>query len=220
MSLLVVVLALWLVVGCASPEQKEKGAGPTAGEFVGEIPEADAFLALVAEGPQEGGDTRGIRAYLCDGKTFDVNEWFQGSASGDELGLFSEKGAQLEGRLSPQCATGAVTLPDGARLDFEAHPATGITGYYPVSVTSDGRVSGTTWGGAQVEGSISGGGEISGTITSADGGEPSIFEEVVPSAPLTEGEHRWIVLAEDEGFRIKGKKQGPEAEFIDREDDL
>jgi hypothetical protein len=81
-------------------------------------------------------------------------------------------------------------------------------------------VSGTSWGGAQVEGRISDGGEISGTLTPADGEEPGVFEEVVPSAPLKEGEHRWIVLAEDEGFRIKGKKQGPEAEFIDQEGNL
>lgn len=218
---LMLMLVLWLVAGCASPgQEKEKGSqasgGPVVGEFVGEIPEADTFVALVAEEPQEGGDTREVRAYLCDDES--INEWFVGSASGDELQLTSESGVQLLARLTGESSTGTVTLTDGRSFPFEALPATGIPGLYDVSTTSGGQVSGTSWSGARLEGQRAdspqedGNYLISGTIIPTEG-QLGEFKAEVAGTEATEG--RFIVLPDG---RLKGGKKGPG--FIDQESEL
>jgi len=89
MGLLVLLLSvLWLPVGCSGggPQESEEQQGPVVGEFLGEIQQADALLALVAEGPwEEGGEQREVRGYLSDGKQ--LAESFVGPASGDEVQL-------------------------------------------------------------------------------------------------------------------------------------
>jgi hypothetical protein len=218
-----VVLGL-VVSGCGGggSQGKEK-QGPeavAAGEFVGEAPDADAFVALIAEEPQEGQDAREVRAYLCDDAgTRSINEWFEGAASGDDLELTSGGGAQIVANLAREGSTGTITLADGRSFSFEASPAVGIGGYYPVSITSDGQASATSWRGTRLEGQRAdepqeedGNYLISGTLTTSEG-EQGAFEAEVAGTEATEG--RFIVLNDG---RLKGDRKGPG--FIDQESDL
>ena len=159
---LVTVLTLWLLLtGCAgqqeeesggSQQEEEKGAPPVAGSFVGETPDASAFVALVADVPEGDGDEREVKAYLCDGQT--VSDWFWGSVVGNDLSLSSDSGAQMEGQLTPDTASGTITDPNGDSVSFDAPLATGIAGLYNVSVSSDGTLSGTSQTGGQMEGQL------------------------------------------------------------------
>ncbi len=205
----VLLVLLLLVAGCGGggqqqeeeAAQEEQQQGPVAGEFVGAIPEADTFLALVAEGG--GGDAQEeVRAYLCDGEQ--LNEWFWGSVSGEELEPASDNGARLNARVSSEGASGTLTLSDGESFEFLAPPASGVEGFYPVNVTPEGQVSGTSWSGSQLEGSSSAE-RISGTITPPEGGAVDFR---VSNPNIEEGEYRWIVLTEDDQPKIKGAKKG------------
>ncbi len=221
---LVSVLMLWLLVtGCAgqqeeeggsgeAPEEEEKkGAPPVAGSFVGEAPDAGAFLAVVADVPEGEGDEREVKAYLCDGQT--VSDWFVGSVVGNDLRLSSDSGAQLEGELTRDAATGTITDPNGDPISFEAPLATGIAGLYNVDISSDGALSGTSQTGGQLEGqlgNILGENDtypVRGTITPPDG-QPEDFKAL--TSPDTTDQHRWIVLADGQ---IKGGNVGGGFEF-------
>ena len=218
------VLTLWLVViGCAGQQEEEggsgeateeeekKGAPPVAGSFVGEAPEAGAFLAVVADVPEGEGDEREVKAYLCDGQT--VSDWFVGSVVGNDLSLSSDNGAQLEGQLTRDVATGTITDPNGDPISFEAPLATGIAGLYNVDISSDGALSGTSQTGGQLEGQLGNILEenntypVRGTITPPDG-QPQDFSAL--TSPTTSDQHRWIVLADG---RIKGGNVGGGFEF-------
>ncbi len=148
-------LAGILLVGCGGREGAQQGAqeeeqtpGPVVGSFVGEVsdfegePEAVPFVAVVAAGPEGEGEERELRAYLCDGR--DINEWFTGMATGNDLDLTSEGGARFEGSLAPEAATGTMTLDDGQSFTFTANPAAGIAGLYNVNLLPDGQVTGTS----------------------------------------------------------------------------
>ncbi len=50
---------------------------------MGEVPDAGAFVAIVADIPEGGGDEREVKAYLRDGQT--VSDWFTGSVVGNDL---------------------------------------------------------------------------------------------------------------------------------------
>ena len=66
-----------------------------------------------------------------------MSEWFVGKASGNKVSLSSEGGARLEAKLTPDTATVTITLSDvggGESFDFQAPQATGIDGYYPLSI--------------------------------------------------------------------------------------
>jgi uncharacterized membrane protein YgcG len=209
------VLALWLLAGCAGPGQQEKeekkGAPPIAGSFVGEAPNVGAFLAVVADVPEGEGDQREVKAYLCDGQT--VSDWFVGSVTGNNLSLSSEGGAQLEGQLTRDVATGTITDPNGDSVSFEAPLATGIAGLYNVNLSADGAVRGTSQTGAQLEGQLGNILEendtypVRGTIT-PPAGQPQDFSAL--TSPNTSDQHRWIVLADG---RIKGGNRGGHFEF-------
>ena len=204
-----------LISGCAGYQEEKEGAqrqeeGPIVGEFVGEIPEADAFVALVAEGPQEGEDAREVRAYLCDGRA--VNEWFVGSAEGNDLDLSSEGGSRLAANLSPEGISGTITLPDGQDVGFQASPATGVAGLYDVSFASDGTFSGASEDGAQLlearlgEEVKPGIRRISGAIILAEG-ESQDFEAF--SREAQPGEYRWILLSDGQAKGGAKKGSGP-----------
>ena len=203
------VLAIWLLAGCSgggggeqSGAQARESAGPVTGEFVGDIPEADALVSLVAEEPQEqGSEEREVGAYLCDGRQ--LNEWFTGTVTANEVQLTSLNGVQLGATLAPQAAIGTVTLSDGNSVGFAAPLATGIDGFYPVNITTEGQVGGISWSGSQLEGSRSTE-RIDGTITPHEG-EAVNFRVSDPN--IDEGEDRWIVLSGDGQPRIKGAKR-------------
>jgi hypothetical protein len=206
-----VLTTLWLVTGCegSGPEEEEAAQqqGPVVGEFLGEIQQADAFLALVAERPQEEGyEEREVRGYLCDGKQ--LAEWFVGMISGDEVQLASENGVQIDTTLAPDGAFGTITLSDDQSFEFEAVLSSGVEGLYLIEVPSgEGPLSATSWRGAQLEG-IKTYAEIAGNITPPKEGKPVDFKISVPT--IEEGENHWVVLAEEgqQVVRIKGAQRG------------
>jgi hypothetical protein len=208
-GLLVPVLMLWLVVGCAGSQQQS--VPPVAGSFVGEAPDANAFVALVADLPEGDGNERQVRAYLCDGQS--ISDWFAGSVAGNDLNLSSDSGAQLKGQLTSDAATGTITDPNGNPISFEAPLATGIAGLYDVNLLSAGALSGTSQTGGQLEGQLGnileeyGTYPVSGTITPPDG-QPQDFKAL--TSPNSSDHHRWIVLADG---RIKGGNVGGGFEF-------
>ncbi len=211
-----VVLALWLVVGCAGPQQQST-APPVAGSFVGEVPEADALVAVVAASPQEaegGEDQREVRAYLCDGN--EINEWFTGTATENDLDLSSDGGSRLEGNLTPDTASGTITLSDGRSLPFAAELASGVAGLYDVTVSDDGLLHGSSESGGRLEGQVAqepnqeGTYPITGTITAPDG--PTLeIEAFASDAEPAAG--RWVVLSD--GQSKGGKKGSPTRGFVD-----
>src|SRR5215204_6066256 len=142
---LVVVLALWITAGCGgsggeyggSQQQEQKAAPPVTGSFVGEVPDEEAFVAIVAASPDDEGQERDVRAYLCDGES--VTEWFTGRAEGNELDLTSEGDARLEGNLSTEASTGTITLDDARTLTYTAELARGVAGLYNVTISGEGR---------------------------------------------------------------------------------
>ncbi len=214
------VLSFW-VGGCGvgqggtSGQDAQSTQEPVVGEYVGTVSERDAFVALVSEKPREGEEKRKVRAYLCDGQK--VSEWFVGQARTNKLKISSEGGARLDARLTDTAATGTITLPKGGAeaLSFEARPATGVEGFYVVSVPSEeGQVSSTSKRGVQIQGSRSGA-QVGATITPPEegGGKPVDFNVSVPS--IEEGDNRWILLAEGGKLGIKGAKKGAQAGFID-----
>lgn len=162
------LLALGLLVaGCGSAQEQgsqeegsqKEGSPPVAGSFVGKIPDlsGDTLVAVVAAEPQQGEEQREVRAYVCDGT--DILEWFWGSASGNDLDLWSESEtsspgeSQLEGELSSEGVTGTVRLSDGRTATFEAPLATGIAGFYNASILGN-ELSGTSETGARLEGRL------------------------------------------------------------------
>ena len=230
---LVVVLALWITAGCGgsggeyggSPQQEQKAAPPVTGSFVGEAPDEEAFVAIVAAGPEEEeGQERDVRAYLCDGEG--VTEWFTGRAEGNELNLTSEGDALLEGNLSTEASTGTITLEEDRTLTYTAELARGVAGLYNVTISEEERVRGTSETGGLLEGQLGGEAEmrgeearlIIGTFTSAEGQEVGL--EVLGREPDAD-EYRWIVLEDGEakGAR-KGARPGPTSGFIDTPHDL
>ena len=202
--------------GGASEQQDEQQdtRKPVVGEFVGKVSDTDAFVALVSEEPKKGEEKREVRAYLCDGQ--EISEWFVGQARSNEFELSSEGGARLDAKLTDAAAIGTITFPNGgAVLNFEASPATGVEGFYVLSVPSEeGQVSSTSTRGAQIQGSRSGA-QVGATITPPEegGGKPVDFNVSVPS--IEEGDNRWILLAEGGKLGIKGAKKGAQAGFID-----
>jgi hypothetical protein len=205
---LALLATLWFVVGCGGTqqgqkEQRQEAVAPVVGEYVGEIPEADIFLALVAQEPQEEESSeREVRVYLCDGRQ--LTQWFTTMVSGDAFQGTTASGVQFYASLAPELTIGTIALANGESFDFQIARASGIDGVYPVNVPPDGgRLSGTSWRGGQLEGTRTGA-ELTGTITPPDSNEEAVgFGISVPT--LEEGEDRWIVLTADDGQpRIKG----------------
>jgi hypothetical protein len=201
--------------GAGGQQDEHTTRGPVVGEFVGKVPDSDAFVALVSEKPKEGEEKRKVRVYLCDGQ--EISEWFVGQARSNEFDLSSEGGARLDARLTDAVATGTIMLPNGGgeALSFEASPATGVEGFYVVSVPSEeGQVSSTSTRGAQIQGSRSGA-QVGATITPPEegAGKPVDINLSVPS--LEEGDNRWILLAGGGKLGIKGAKKGVRSGFID-----
>jgi hypothetical protein len=121
------------------------------------------------------------RAYLCNAA--DIIEWFdEGGVTGEgtgQLDLRSAAGAHLVGTVSAESAAGAIALPNGASLTFDAPLATGADGLYTFTVTPDGMAQGTSSTGAQLEGQLL----LVGTITLPDGATmpyewPVLFDDV------------------------------------------
>ncbi len=231
--LVLLSVLVWLPVGCGGqgggqeegtnqgtrehPGTTRLGSAeerPFTGSFVGDDifviednRKVGAFLALVADEPEDGEDQLQVRAYLCDGRS--TSEWFdEGPLEGTEFDLTSDGGAQLRGSLKQDAnstwVSGQIFLADGTVLGFSMPPARGITGLYDVNVSSNGRLRGISQNGGRLEGTVAD--EAPVTITPPDGKAVG-FRIALPTNMKEEGEYRWVVLAEDGLVRIKGNKE-------------
>ena len=94
-------------------------APPVAGEFVGVTNSGDA-IGLSTNGQQ-------LIAYACDGTTkhaITFSVWFKGAVSHNAVSLFAKNGEHLVATLTPQSATGTVTLTGGKSFSFTATAVT------------------------------------------------------------------------------------------------
>ncbi len=205
---------LFLIAGCAGSSEEGSQNDDTEEEpvtFVGEVPDVKAFVAVTVK---QGEDGREVRAYLSNGKQ--INEWFIGPANGNTFDLTSEGKARIEGNLTRETATGTITLADGTSLPFEAKPATGVGGFYIVSLTDEGQVSGDSATGARLEGQLDRQAEkngyypVTGTITPS-GRRPQNFDAY---SSTTEPNAFLLVVVPD--GRIKGgSTKGGGVGFVD-----
>jgi hypothetical protein len=225
-SIVVSLLALvgLLTFGCAGSQE------PVVGSFVGETSDPVASVAVVAAEPGQGESTREVRALIYGERENPINEWFVGVATGNDLELSSEGGAQLKGELTSQAATGTITLPDGRTVSFDTVPATGVAGLYNVTISPDGLADGTSENGARLKGQFASQPEsqipgrpgegsadvlpLTGTITPPNG-QPQDFRVSFLMAPVREPEEplaaRFIVS--DDGTIRGGAKKGSGSQF-------
>ncbi len=241
-GLFALALALWpLVLGCVAQQEEEGGGGqeesaeaPFTGSFVGDDisviddnSEVGAFLALVAQEPEEGADQQEVRAYLCDGAGKSINEWFnEGSVEGTEFDLTTDSGARLVGGLKQDVdsswVSGQIVLADGTVLGFGAPPATGIAGLYDVTISSDGSYSGTSERGGQLEGRVAdepqedGSYLVTGTATLPEGEEQE-FRATVGGARSVEKASELRVIFLPDGRSKGGPKGGGGEGFINQD---
>lgn len=222
------LLAIGAVIsGCGGAQeegaQEEGSPGPIAGSFVGDVSEPVASVAVVAAEPEEGEDAREVRALIYGDSENWIVEWFTGSAEGNTLELTSEDGARFDGELTPEGATGMITLPDETEIPVEAAPANGVAGFYEVTVLDDGQVNGVSETGARMEGELAeepSEGDvypINGTITPPEG-EPQDFETpfLFPGKPPEEAlpaDARFIVSLD--GIIRGGARKSSSSQFTD-----
>ena len=142
------LLALVLAACGGSSERPTPApvAAAVSGSFVGKIAEADALVAVVADGQR-------VRAYVCDGPGRQIAEYAEGSADGAHVVLTSRSGARFDINLA-QNATGTVTMPGGRTLSFDAGPASGAAGLYELTFTADGSFGGGSATGAALAGRV------------------------------------------------------------------
>lgn len=142
-----------LAIGCGGSQ--EEGA-PVAGSFVGEVSKPVASVAIIAAEAGEGQGEREVRALIYGDREKGIVERFMGSAKGNAVELKSEGGAQFEGQLTADGATGTITLADRnkTKVPFKAAPATGVTGWYQVTLLANGKVRGAAGTGARLEGRL------------------------------------------------------------------
>ena len=173
------VIAATALTGCgaeapasAPPQRVDRVA---AGEFVGEVPELNAFVAVVADAPAPGATDRGLRAYLCDGNG--LGAWFPGrSGATARLAAVDGEGT-LDVAVTPDGASGTISLADGRTAPFRAHPAHGPAGLFAVNVSAGGELRGSSTDGDRLQGRVGRSGanagfDAEGTITAADGTAP------------------------------------------------
>lgn len=218
----------FLIAGCAGSQE------PVTGSFVGETSDPVTSVAVVAAEPGQGENTREVRALIYGKFENQINEWFVGSAEGNQLDLTSDGGAQLEGELTSGGATGTITLPNGTSVPFDTVPATGVAGFYNVTITPDGQANGTSESGARLEGQLGNVPEgqrqlvgpegessgdvvpLAGTITPPEG-QPQDFEVSFVRAPVQEPDEalnaRFVVSPD--GTIRGGARKGSGTQFTD-----
>ena len=207
-------LSFFLIAGCAGSSEKDsekKGSGEKAVTFVGEVPDAQAFVTVTTKRVE---DKQEVRAYLSNGKQ--INEWFKGQTDGDTFDLTSESKARIEGNLAREDMTGTITMADDTSFPFEAKSATGVAGFYTVSLTDEGQVSGDSPTDARLEGQLDrqakerGYYPVAGIITPF-GGKPQAFDAYSSTAEP----NAFLLVVLPDG-RIKGgSTKGRGLGFVD-----
>ena len=124
--------ALCLVTGCDDVSGESAGESDSEGEapalrdvhLLGELGDG-AFISIVA-------DEDDVVIYACDGEDDNVtmNEWFKGPHDDGAFELTSKDGAHVSGQFDAETATGSLTMPGGAAIEFDALVEDGDAGLY------------------------------------------------------------------------------------------
>ncbi len=171
---LVCVVGLAVLVGCGDDE--DEGARPTteptgdgamrSGVYFGTVSMTTDRVAFSFEGDHTGAR---VQAFVADGEPGGDAEWFEGRAAGNQFTLTSASGkARLQGTVDLAHVMGTVTLRDGKPRNFHTIPATAGAGIYDVTVSAEGRFTGTSTTGNQLDARQSGE-YVQGTITTGSG---------------------------------------------------
>ena len=152
---LVAVLLLAPLAGCGGDDdddERDKRPRPVAGNFVGEIRGTNAFVAVMTPPPRRGGDRRAVNVYVSDGRR--LSERFRGTLTSNSFTTKSDDGdAEAKGELRRDGVTGTIKLP-GRRetARYQAERATGGSGLYNLTVSSGGKLRGTSAAGLLLKG--------------------------------------------------------------------
>jgi hypothetical protein len=179
-----------------SGAQAEK---PVDGSFVGKVSGTKAFIAVVAAPAAENEDKRRVRVFISDGRR--LSEWFSGTIEANSFAAESADGAEAMGDLSEDSVTGSVELADGKKVPYKASQLGGASGFYSLSISANGRLSGASAAGLGVRGEIQLGRRGTGMLRLADGGRVK-FDVTASAAaegiPLQGGQIQLIVLGGEE----------------------
>jgi hypothetical protein len=209
----VVVLLLTPLAGCSGDDGSDgnrpakaangKDNKPIDGSFVGKVSGTKAFIAVVAAPAQGDQDERDVQIYVFDGRR--LSEWFSGTIRENSFAAESADGdAEAEGDLSEDSVTGTVELPDGKSVKYVARRPGGATGFYDLTLSANGRLSGASAAGLGVKGEITLGRRGTGMLRLADGGRVRFDvtrSAAVDGVPLRGGQVRLIVLT---GGEVRG----------------
>lgn len=187
---LVVVLALWLLAGCAGGEEEQQQAEPENEVYFGWLLTETTDMAAVAfdVSPPDAEGARDVRAYVCDGlgPPDGMAVWFRGPVIEEavdqleEVASLTSPGGQETlqiGLLDENEVRGAFTNADGRTSRFIAFPAFDGGGIYEVTLDEDLAYSGTSTDGSTLEGQSSEEGNVEGTITTAAGEQIEFFTQ-------------------------------------------
>jgi hypothetical protein len=191
---LVLVLALWLLSGCAGGEE-QKAEGEKHNIYFGWLLTDTTDMAAVAfdVGAPDAEGAREVRAYVCDGlgPPDGMAVWFWDSVNekaakqvGEMVSFTSPGGQEMLqiGYLDDREVRGAFTNANGRTSRFIAYPAFAGGGIYEVTLDEDLVYSGTSTDGSSLEGKSSKDGNVEGTITTAGGEKIDFFTQTMALA--------------------------------------
>jgi hypothetical protein len=212
-----VVLLLTPLAACSGDDRSEGDDSPAGkeaetaaeavvGSFVGEVSGTEAFVAVVAA-PAPGGEDSAVQIYVSDGRG--LSEWFSGPISDSSFVAKSDDGdAETKGELSGDSVTGTVVLPGGKTVEYEASPPSGGAGFYELTVSPAGELSGASAAGLAVTGEIPLGKRETGMLRMVDGKRLEFAvtrKRAGDLAHLRAGQVRLIVLP---GGELRGAGKG------------
>jgi hypothetical protein len=204
-------LALGLAAGCGGDDGRrdERGGKAVDGTFVGKLAGTNTFVAVVASPPARGKDGRPVNVYVTDGER--VSESLAGSVHSNRFtGDSDDRDAQVKGTISREAVTGTVKLPGGKTVRYEATRASGPAGLYDLTVSSKGKLSGSSATGVGLTGEAPLRERGTGTLKLADGKRRKFDVTAEDAARLRAGQLRLIVLrggelrgAADSGYFVR-----------------
>jgi hypothetical protein len=190
---------------------EEAAKQPIDGSFVGEVSGTEAFIAVVAAPAEKNKAERSVQVFLSDGKG--LSEWFSGTIRANSFAAESADGdAKASGDLSEGSVRGSVELAGGKKVTYEAGRPGGASGFYELTISAKGRVSGASAAGLGVKGEIALGKAGTGMLRLADGGRVKFAvtrDAAANGVPLRGGQVRLIVLS---GEQVRGVGKSRPAE--------
>ena len=180
-GLLVLVLVLWLLAGCA--DTVKKTARHQHNIYFGWLLGTSDIGALAFDvGATNRQGERIVRAYVCNGLggAGGVAAWFRESVNdetvrgGEQTTVLTSAGGQESltiSHLDDHGVGGTFTSANGRTLRFAAFPASDGAGIYYVTLDEGLRYSGTSTNGSMLDGQADEEGNVAGTITTVAGQE-------------------------------------------------